>query len=79
MGEESLALFRPDFNRSIRIESRAERLTAESGSIVLREVLERLGIIDWLVGRLVDCRDPELITHPLSELLRTAVILLGQG
>ena len=79
MGEESLALFRPDFNRSIRIESRAERLTAESGSIVLREVLERLGIVDWLVERLIDRRDLELITHPLSELLRTAVILLGQG
>jgi hypothetical protein len=76
---ESLALFRAEFNRSLRIEARPERLTAESGAVVLREVLERLGLVDWLVARLVDRRDPELITHPLAELVRTAVLLLGQG
>src|SRR5216684_2788876 len=79
MGEENLALFRAEFNRSLRVESRPERLTSEAGAVVLREVLERLGLVDWLVGRLVDRRDPELITHPLSELLHTALLLLGQG
>jgi len=79
MGEGNLALFRSKFNRSVRIESRPERLTSEAGAVVLREVLERLGLVDWLVKRLVDHRDPELITHPLSELVTTSLLLLGQG
>ena len=79
MGEGNLALFRAEFNRSLRVESRPERLTSDAGAVVLREVLERLGLVDWLVGRLVDHRDPELITHPLSELLHTSLLLLGQG
>jgi hypothetical protein len=79
MGEGNLALFRAEFNRSLRIESRPERLTSEAGAVVLREVLERLGLVDWLVTRLVDHRDPDLITHPLSELVTTSLLLLGQG
>ena len=79
MGEGNLALFRAEFNRSLRIESRPERLTSEAGAVVLREVLERLGLVDWLVKRLVDHRDPDLITHPLSELVTTSLLLLGQG
>ena len=78
MGEE-LSLFRPEFNGSIRVEARAERLTSEAGAVLLREVLERLGITEWLAGKLVDTRKPELITHPLSELLNTSLLLLGQG
>ncbi|HEX5852924.1 MAG TPA: IS1380 family transposase [Solirubrobacteraceae bacterium] len=78
MGEE-LTLFRTEFNASLRIEARAERLTSESGAVLLREVIERLGIARWLVGRLEDTRDPDLITHPLSELLHTSLLLLGQG
>ncbi len=79
MGEGNLALFRAEFNRSLRIESRPERLTSEAGAVVLREVLERLGVVDWLVKRLADHRDPDLITHPLSELVTTSLLLLGQG
>ena len=78
MGEE-LSLFQPEFNGSIRVEARAERLTSEAGAVLLREVLERLGITRWLAGRLVDSRKPELVTHPLSELLNTSLLLLGQG
>ena len=79
MGEANLSLFRAEFNHSLRLESRPERLTSDAGAVVLREVTERLGIIDWMTKRLVDRRDPELITHPLSELLRTSLLLLGQG
>ncbi len=78
MGED-LTLFRAEFNRSLRIESRPERLTSEAGAVFLREVIERLGMSGWLVRRLEDWRDPELITHPLGELLNTSLLLLGQG
>jgi hypothetical protein len=78
LGEE-LPLFQPKFNGSIRVEARAERLTSDAGAVLLREVLERLGITDWLAERLVDSRNPERITHPLPELLNTSLLLLGQG
>jgi len=41
VGEE-LTLFRPTFNRSIRIEARPERLTTDPGAVLLRDIMERL-------------------------------------
>ena len=76
---ETLPLFTPLFNKSVQIESRPEHLTGESGALIQREIMERSGIIDWLAARLHDPRKPELITYPLSDLLRTHLLLLGQG
>lgn len=77
MGEEILP-FGTEFNGSIRIEARGEKLTSEAGALALREVMTRFGI-DRLLGRLRDPRKKELITHPLSELVRTMVLLFAQG
>jgi hypothetical protein len=41
--------------------------------------MDRLGILDFLEEHLIDPRDPELITHPFSELLRTRLLLMGLG
>ena len=79
MGETNLTLFPLDFNGSLRIEARPERLTAEAGAVLLREVIERLGLTRRLATRLRDTRDQQLITHPLAELLNTSLLLLGQG
>lgn len=76
---EDLTPFRATFNGSLRLEGRSERLTSEPGAIVLREVMEQSGIISWLVAHLEDRRKPERITHPFPELLRTSLLLLGQG
>jgi hypothetical protein len=70
---------RTSFNGSLRIEGRPDRLTSESGAVIVREVMDRLGITDWLVDNIVDPRDPDLITHPMSELLRTRVMLMALG
>lgn len=78
MGED-LTLFRAEFNGSVRIEAREDRLTSEAGAVILREVIERLGIVDYLVERIADPREPLLITHPWAELLNTSLVLLGQG
>lgn len=78
MGEE-LTLFRAEFNGSLRVESRQERITGDSGAILLREVMERLGVRQWLQDRLVDPRNPLLITHPQIELVNTVVLLFAQG
>ena len=46
--------------------------------MLLREILERTGIVEWMTERLVDPRNPHLITYPLADLLRTNLLLLGQ-
>ena len=76
---EILKEFALKFNGSIRLEARKERLTSEAGALLLREVDERLGLSQWLVERLKDPRDAARITHPLEELVRTHLLLLGQG
>lgn len=78
MGEE-VTLFGAGFNRSLRVEMREERLTSNAGAVVLREAMERLGVVEALTSRLSDPRSPEWITHPLSELLRSSLLLLAQG
>ncbi|MBU0639820.1 MAG: IS1380 family transposase [Planctomycetes bacterium] len=79
MGEVQDTLFPLDFNRSIVIEDRPERLTADAGVLALRQIDHRLGLTDWLATQLTDPRNPDLITHPQVELLRTRLYLIAQG
>ena len=67
------------FNRSLRVESRADRLTGDPGAVLLREVLERSGIVSWMTARLSDPRRKVDVTHDLASLIRTAVLLTAQG
>lgn len=78
MGED-LTLFGTEFNGSVRVEARPERLTSEAGAVVVREAMERYGITGWLGERLQDPRNPALITHPLDEMINTWLLLLAQG
>ena len=76
---ETVALFSPSFNRSVVFETRPEHLSADSGALVQRELMERSGIIEWMVQRVHDPRNPDLVAYPMEELLRTQLLLLGQG
>jgi len=78
MGEASPMLI-PTFNRALHIEARPDRLSADGGSVLLREMLEQSGIIDWLIAQLADCRAQDHIDYQLAELLRTVLVLYGQG
>ena len=69
----------PSFNKSVRVETRNERITGDSGAVSGREVLCRSRIVRWLGGRLSDARDPGRVRHPLASLLRTAMLLVAQG
>ncbi len=51
---ETLQPVTPGFNRSLRIESRADRLTGDPGVVVMREILERSGIVGWMTYRMRD-------------------------
>ena len=52
------------------IETRPEHLSADSGALVQRELMERSGLIEWMVERVHDPRNPDLIVYPMEELLR---------
>lgn len=79
MGERDSTLFTPEFNRSIRVEARRQRLTGDAGALLLRDVFTRLHLEEFFAARLTDPRRQELITHPQIELLRSHVLLLAQG
>ena len=67
------------FNKALRVESRAERLTGDAGAVVLREIMERSGIMEWMTPRLTDPRRQEDVVHNLPSLIRTSVLLAAQG
>lgn len=77
LGQEEL--IQPSFNRSICIEARPTRVSGDTGALVLREVLELSGVLGWLDEHFRDLRTQDLITHPMSELLRTQILLMAQG
>lgn len=79
MGEGQDTIFSPTFNQSIKIESRADRLTGDAGALLIREVMSQLKIDSFLDDTLSDSRNQKFITHPQVELIRTMVLLLAQG
>lgn len=79
MGEQQQGtLFRPDFNRAVRVEASASVVTGEAGALILREAAERLGF-PGAFARVLDHRVQHLVTHPLVELVMTRVLLMAQG
>ena len=79
MGEDHDSGFRFSFNGSVRFEGREDRLTGDAGVVLLREIDERLGFTRQLAGELADSRNPDLITHPLEELLRSRLYAMVAG
>jgi hypothetical protein len=76
---ESVHLMTASFNRSLQVEARDERLSGDGGAVLVREAMERSGIVDRLSDWLDDPRDANRITYPLATLLRARLLLLGQG
>jgi hypothetical protein len=79
MGERQGTLFRLDFNGSVRVEARPERLTSDAGAVLLRSLLDRLGFPALVRRHLHDLRDAARVRHEFLELVRTHVLLLAQG
>lgn len=55
------------------------RVTSDAGAILLREVEERFRFIERFAGCFTDHRDPELIEHPLADLLKQRIFALCLG
>lgn len=54
-------------------------LSSDAGILVLREVEQRLRVADRLAACMVDRRAPELTTHPLAEIIRFRLLMIGAG
>ena len=67
------------FNRSIRIGSRRDRITGDSGALMGHELLRRSRVARFLAKGLPDKRDARRIRHSQRRLARTLLLLAGQG
>ena len=67
------------FNRSIRIGSREDRITGDSGALTGRELLRRSRVARFLAKGLPDKRDARRIRHSQRRLARTLLLLAGQA
>jgi hypothetical protein len=76
---DTLELFRPLCNGSVRVESGTEKLTGDAGFLLLREALDRTALIEPLAAQLEDPRDQRRITHSLPSPLRANVAMIAQG
>ena len=54
-------------------------LSSDAGVLVLREIESRLGVAKRLAGCLDDPRDPALITHSLSDMIRFRLLMIAAG
>jgi hypothetical protein len=79
MGDSQGTLFPLEFNRSIHLEARSQRVSGDSGALLMRELMDRLGYRQLFERHLRDPRDPARVTHTFPELLRTTLLLLIQG
>jgi hypothetical protein len=79
MGEGQATLFPLEFNRSVVVEARRQRITADAGAVLLRELLHRSGLSELIGEHLVELRDESRLIHPLAELVLTRLLLDAQG
>jgi hypothetical protein len=79
MGERpDRSVFQPKFNRSLRVETAPADRTEELGALALREMAQQIGVLSVL-SHLHDPRDPDRVRYPLTDLVLTRLLLLGQG
>jgi len=54
-------------------------LSSDAGVLLLREVEQKLRIAERLAGCLHDPRNPALVTHPLSDIVRFRLLMIAAG
>jgi Transposase DDE domain group 1 len=79
MGESQGWLFEPEFNRSVKVRATDDRITSDSGLLLLREADHRLGITEALAQQLHDPRCEDRIRYQLVETLRERIYALAVG
>ena len=68
-----------DWNQSIEIRGSEDRVSADAGTLLIREILEHSRIAASLEENLIDDRRPGSVVHSTGNLMRTCLLLLCQG
>jgi hypothetical protein len=55
------------------------KITSDAGGLLLAEIEGKTGLLARLAGCFDDFRDPELIEHPLEDLVKQRVFALALG
>ena len=79
MGEVRSTFFEPEFNRSVKVHATDQRITSNSGAILLRESDHTLGLLESLSQQLTDPRDQTKIRYTMCELLRERIYAMALG
>jgi hypothetical protein len=80
MQAAEVAVFKShDQGKKIEAQFDGGAVTSDAGVLFLREVDQRTGIIDRVVGALRDWRDPRYVLHSLSDLIRQRVFQIALG
>ena len=76
---ETISTWKPTCNSSVSVQISNRQTSSDGGALLLREVLDRSGVIERLDQQLLDPRDPTRVVHSLSSQLRTLLIQRAQG
>ena len=79
MGELSSGSRPFSFSGSIEVKSVDETVCADAGALLMRELMERSGLVAWLEENLLDTRRPSSVAHSVGNLLRTFLLLILQA
>ena len=79
MGEVKSNGIEPQFNRAVKIDFKDERNTSNAGVVLLRDIDNRLDIINAITTKMVDPRRQDLIRYPLGELIRERTFAMATG
>jgi hypothetical protein len=71
--------FQPLGSREVVASFDGGKVTSDSGGLLLREVEEKFGFIAQFARCFTDHRDPELIEHPVEDLLKQRIFALCCG
>lgn len=71
--------FHPQKRREIRAQFDGGAITSDGGGLLLREVEKRIGVLRQFAACFTDYRNPELIEHPVEELVAQRVYGLALG
>lgn len=71
MGDCQPTSIRPDFKGSLHVEGRCDMMSGLAGTVLLRELDERLGLTRGLSATLIDPRNATRVRHNYGELLHS--------
>jgi len=71
--------FHPQKRREIRAQFDGGAITSDGGGLLLREVEKRIGILHQFSACFTDYRNPDLIEHPVKQLVAQRVYGLALG